>query len=183
MDIAIKRPESVFEVFIRNFLRKKEDLVYREEKVIEKGISMRQALDRIGEELCAEINGRTLHIIDAYFSPSNSIGTPECCADELFAWACQCGISKIVLHNNKEGNEFAKSCIERFDGQIPFTVEKCTRKIHDRFWVVEKEGCYAGVMVGSSLSGIGKNFTVVCKICDKDLEHLIDILHDYDIEI
>lgn len=177
MVIAIRKPDGFIAILKRHICKKKDNIYCEEERVIERDFSLSRALAYISEELRTELKGATLHIIDAYFSPHESVGSFDECTEELLDWTSHFGIRRIDLYTKTKG-EFPSACVARFDGIIPFKVSKLSSDIHDRFWIVEKDGCCAGVMVGSSLSGVGKNFTVVCKISDNDMEQLRRILNE-----
>ena len=49
--------------------------------------------------------------------------------------------------------------------------------------VIKNEQGVHGVMVGSSLSGFGKSFTLVCPIPLKDIDQLAELLRQHGIPI
>ena len=102
-------------------------------------------------------------------------------ASQLYNWVKKTGIREVNIYSNPS-QTFKDAVTELFDGQILFLWEN-EKNIHDRLWIIKNEQGVHGVMVGSSLSGFGKSFTLVCPIPLKDIDQLAELLRQHGIPI
>lgn len=186
MELVMKRSVRFFEVLQKLIPQKGGNIVYEEENIIEDGFPLSKALEYIAYALESDLHGASLYIIDRFFCPNDIAGDTNDCANALRCWALKYGISSIILYTNKSANGFPNLCKHTFSAlnDAPsFDIKPCEGTVHDRFWIIKRGETYNGIMVGNSLSGFGKDFTVVCKIDKNDLTSLIDILRLYKIFI
>lgn len=174
----ISNPDSIFE-------REYQQKIMREgfmpflacslsmESVLSKSLSV----DRIEEIIRAFLNyvelSKSLLIIDPYFFSSNN---PDCdyglflrCIPENVT-----GIEKFtVVYNGKNKNDsinvFRRKINEKFHGATidPYINEE----FHDRFWINTLNK--TGVLIGTSLNGIGKKISVIDRLSSDDVEEIL----------
>lgn len=189
MELVMKRPVRFFEVLQKLIPQKGGNIVYEEEGILGKGISLTSALRHIQRELGNIEANSTLFIIDRYFTLANNTlannkkrqAQAKAYASQLYNWVKKTGIREVNIYSNSS-QTFKDAVTEQFDGQIPLLWEN-EKNIHDRLWIIKNEQGVHGVMVGSSLSDFGKSFTLVCPIPPKDIDQLAELLRQHDIPI
>lgn len=182
MELVMKRPMSFFETLQKLFPKKGGNIVYEEEGILGKGISLPTALKQIQRELGNIEANSTLFIIDRYFTLADGKeNQAKEYASPLYNWVKKTGIREVNIYSNSS-QTFKDAVTEQFDGQILLLWEN-EKNIHDRLWIIKNEQGVHGVMVGSSLSGFGKSFTLVCPIPPKDIDQLAELLRQHDIPI
>ena len=182
MELVMKRPMSFFETLQKLFPQKGGNIVYEEEGILGKGISLPSALKQIQRELGNIEANSTLFIIDRYFTLADGKEKQaKEYASQLYNWVKKTGIREVNIYSNPS-QTFKDAVTELFDGQILFLWEN-EKNIHDRLWIIKNEQGVHGVMVGSSLSGFGKSFTLVCPISLKDIDQLAELLRQHGIPI
>lgn len=74
---------------------------------------------------------------------------------------------------------FQQELQEQFS-KVRISIKRMTKKVHDRFWIYNG---MAGIIVGTSLNGIGSRFSFAMQIPEADLKELIEALKAYKIEV
>lgn len=188
MELVMKRPMSFFETLQKLFPQKGENIVYEEEGILGKGISLPSALKQIQRELGIIEANSTLFIIDRYFTLTDGKEKQakekqaKEYASQLYDWVEKTGIREVNIYSNPS-QTFKDVVTEQFDGRISLHWGESNKDIHDRLWIIKNEQGVHGVMVGSSLSGFGKSFTLVCPIPLKDIDQLAELLRQHGIPI
>lgn len=149
------------------------------EKVNEVG-NWHSVLANISTEL-QKIRGCSvvLTIIDPYF-----LNVKDCDAEEyanaLIMMFKENGFRKIQIFSKKPGllsnNKFKNALLQQ--KQIKFEFSTIPNDIHDRFWITNE---LTGVVVGTSLNGLGKKLSLVYQISGDDMTILHNELLDRNI--
>lgn len=183
MELVMKRPMSFFETLQKLFPQKGGNIVYEEEGILGKGISLPSALKQIQRELGNIEANSTLFIIDRYFTLADGKeNQAKEYASQLYDWVEKTGIHEVNIYSNPS-QTFKDVVTEQFDGRISLHWGESNKDIHDRLWIIKNEQGVHGVMVGSSLSDFGKSFTLVCPIPQIDIDQLAELLRQHGIPI
>lgn len=183
MELVIKQPISFFETLQKLIPQKGGNIVYEEEGILGKGISLTSALRHIQRELGNIEANSTLFIIDRYFTlANNKKRQAKVYASQLYDWVEKTGIREVNIYSNPS-QTFKDVVTEQFDGRISLHWGESNKDIHDRLWIIKNEQGVHGVMVGSSLSDFGKSFTLVCPIPPIDIDQLAELLRQHGIPI
>ncbi len=190
MELVMKQPTSFFETLQKLIPQKGGNIVYEEEGILGKGISLTSALRHIQRELGNIEANSTLFIIDRYFTLANNTlannkkrqTQAKAYASQLYDWVEKTGIREVNIYSNPS-QTFKDVVTEQFDGRISLHWGESNKDIHDRLWIIKNEQGVHGVMVGSSLSDFGKSFTLVCPIPQIDIDQLAELLRQHGIPI
>jgi hypothetical protein len=124
--------------------------------------------------------GRELIITDPYFFAGEASGCTTY-VDEII-WAIRLksrSLKKLVVVYDARCGETKpiSSAIKKACSDFGVTYKKtATTLIHDRFWIKDRS---AGIVVGTSLGGIGRKLCLINPIPDDDVRELLKVFNDF----
>jgi len=73
---------------------------------------------------------------------------------------------------NKANYDFFKKSLTELNPELA-VVCNTTEDFHDRFWIIDRT---KGLVIGTSINGIGNKYALWDVLCDKDIKYLLKIL-------
>lgn len=175
----ISNPNSVFEEIYREEILKNGFMRFLSgyaamEGVISPSISIDEIesiFRKFVEGICVSSQ---LIVIDPYFFAENKVYDIYDLFFRILSTASGALKKMIIVHDNNKVNKgaveyFSKKLSEKYPKAV--LVRAVTNTFHDRFWINPVAG--KGIIVGTSLNGIGKKISVVDKLSDSDTKNII----------
>lgn len=150
------------------------DLAISMEDILSQSTSLFDAGTRLREAIRRQRPTKSIDVVDAYIFPKKHDSDYFDFFFEVFS-SCFRQVKEIRIFTKRDHNKaLAKKIKDRVRSELGKNINIIhTSDFHDRFWVVDDA---RGVYIGTSLSGVGRKYTLFSDLSTEDARDIVEAL-------